>query len=78
MDFALNYKYGLISMNPDFPTNKRLALPVSPTPPPLRGSPLVSLLDRVPAAPQGLSGSQVPALLTVSEKEKLRYNVAKH
>ena len=41
--------------NLDFPTSKRLALPVPFTPPPLRGSPLVSLLE-YPLRPQGANG----------------------
>lgn len=63
--------------NLDFPTSKRLALPVPFTPPPLRGSPLVSLLE-YPLRPQGPMGSQLPTLFTVSESEKSRYNLAKH
>jgi hypothetical protein len=80
----MNYKvrtevqYGRIRMNNlDLPTNKRIALPVSLTPPSLRGSPLVSRLE-YPLRPQGLTVSQLPALFTVSESEKWRYNVAKH
>ena len=63
--------------NLGFPTNKGLALPVSFTPPPLRGGPLVSLLEYL-LRPQGSTGSQLPALFTVSESEKSHYNVAKH
>jgi hypothetical protein len=70
-------KYERIRMNNlGLPTNKRLALRVSLTPPPLRGSPLVSLLEH-PLRSRGQRVA-VPALFTVSGREKSRYNVAKH
>jgi hypothetical protein len=61
----MNYKvrtevqYGRIRMNNlDLPTNKRIALPVSLTPPSLRGSPLVSCLE-YPLRPPGVNGQSV-------------------